>query len=621
LLAGPLQVVPSKVATGNVLFSGPLVLQEWQFEASHFPVQVTAGECYWIEIQNRTTGICSWLWSTTSQGDGRSAQDSGSGYAATDFDLAFCVDLDIDPFGCIPPRPTEDDCAAALTISGEGIFPFDNSLATQDGPLHAACHAFGSFAIDQDVWYRWLAPCDGTVAVETCGLTSIDTKLAIYDAGSCPPKDDQLLDCSDDDCGAQSRLLFAAVGGQEYFLRVGSAPGSPGGSGEFQISCLTSVPDNDLCDKAIALQLPAQISGTTLGATLDENAPFCETAVTTAGVWYRVQGDGNQLTAELCNGTSFDAKLSVYCGDCPDGLQCVAGNDDTCGLQSQVSWCSQSGSDYLLLVHGFAGATGDFGLLVYSDGAPCALRVVCSPLQEALDVRPGECPNRLAKNSDGDLRVALLGSLTLDVQRVEPTSLRLTRSDGVGGAVTPLLGPAGPSLSVEDLAAPFSGRHECACEPTRSDGYLDLAMSFSSGEVLQVLQLSGMPDFTDVSLTLDGTLQDGSPWQARDCLRLLPPYPGIPALQVDSNEPDLIIDLRPADRHGQSGGSTPMRRYFSRGQTVQLKAPANHNGASFLGWLVDGALHSRSPQISLQLERPKLVEARYRSPRLPRPLR
>jgi hypothetical protein len=140
-----------------------------------------------------------------------------------------------------PEPPANDDCLNFTHIIGQGTFAFDNAGATTDGPSHAAC----SGAIEKDVWYLWKAPCTADVTVETCGLTSIDTKIAVYATSpytgeDCPPADDRLLACGDDQCGSQSRATFSAQQNLKYLIRIGVAPGMTGGSGSFSITC---VPD------------------------------------------------------------------------------------------------------------------------------------------------------------------------------------------------------------------------------------------------------------------------------------------------------------------------------------------------------------------------------------------
>ena len=81
------------------------------------------------------------------------------------------------------------------------------------------------------------------------------------------------------------------------------------------------------------------------------------------------------MTATTCyEFFEYDTKISVYCNGCIDPV-CVVGNDDNCagfgGLLSTVNWCSEAGTEYLILVHGFGSATGGFDLSVFDDGGAC----------------------------------------------------------------------------------------------------------------------------------------------------------------------------------------------------------------------------------------------------------
>jgi hypothetical protein len=122
---------------------------------------------------------------------------------------------------------------------------------------------------------------------------------------------------------------------------------------------------------------PSATAGTTLRSTID-TAPPGGTAISTGGVWASGIGTGTARTASLCDGqTTYDSKISVYCQGC-DTLTCVTGLDDFCGLQTQVSWCSQAGAEYLILVHGFGSATGSFNLVMSEDGQSCTAGVTCT---------------------------------------------------------------------------------------------------------------------------------------------------------------------------------------------------------------------------------------------------
>ncbi len=114
VLAGPFATTVQGTPTGLVVPTGIGDVVEYGYEATHSPVSVTAGTCYWIQIQNNTTASCFWLWSTGPAGDNRGAQDN-AGWAATDYDMSYALDIDFDTSGCSIPDPcaggTGDCCA------------------------------------------------------------------------------------------------------------------------------------------------------------------------------------------------------------------------------------------------------------------------------------------------------------------------------------------------------------------------------------------------------------------------------------------------------------------------------------------------------------------------------
>ncbi len=122
------------------------------------------------------------------------------------------------------------------------------------------------------------------------------------------------------------------------------------------------------CGTATLVGCGATVNGTTVGATVDV-APFCGTGDGTGGgVWFRFIGTGTQVTASLC-GSAYDTKIRVYTGACT-GLACVVGNDDFCGLQSQVTWMGINGTTYHILVHGYMAAQGNYTLNITCAAPP-----------------------------------------------------------------------------------------------------------------------------------------------------------------------------------------------------------------------------------------------------------
>jgi hypothetical protein len=163
-----------------------------------------------------------------------------------------------------------------------------------------------------------------------------------------------------------------------------------------------------------------------------------------------------------------------------------------------------------------------------------------------LDIRPGSCPNPLNRKSQGVLPVALVGTDELDVTQVDLDSLVLTRADGVGGGVTPLMGPPGPRIRVQDVATPFAGEL-CDCHELDGDGIDDLAMKFRTPEIIAALELSTLPGGTSIELNLSGVLLDQTPFSARDCVVLVPHGSGAGALPAKNELSDADVNAPGVD--------------------------------------------------------------------------
>ncbi len=136
-----------------------------------------------------------------------------------------------------PVPPANDDCTTATPIAGTGLVPFTtiNASTGTQGQAEALCLAFGFTGIARDVWYDWTAPSTGIATIETCGQTSLDTKIAAYAGAGCPTG--SAIACNDDTCVLQSRVQFACTAGQVYALQVGSYPGGgTSGSGNLNIT-------------------------------------------------------------------------------------------------------------------------------------------------------------------------------------------------------------------------------------------------------------------------------------------------------------------------------------------------------------------------------------------------
>jgi len=228
-------------------------------------------------------------------------------------------------------------------------------------------------------------------------------------------------------------------------------------------SCAAPVPPpNDLCANAQAITIPSATTGTTVNATVD-NAGTCVTTNTAPGVWYtftnNVGNGSNRVVLNLCTGTSFDTKLSVYTGAC-GALACVTGNDDYCGVQSQVSVTTVGGNtNYKTLVHNYSGTTG--GAFVLTALQLPSILNIAAGAQGAVD--PVTC------EFTQEFIVTYLnpsGNLVLNGQSYAPTGSPMTivqtmaASGGPVSVSASFSGDAGSLVTVNNL---FNAP-ECPCE-------------------------------------------------------------------------------------------------------------------------------------------------------------
>jgi hypothetical protein len=113
------------------------------------------------------------------------------------------------------------------------------------------------------------------------------------------------------------------------------------------------------------------------------------------------------------------------------------------------------------------------------------MTILPEPVEVAVDVKPGSCPNPVNAKSQGLVPAAILGSGELDVTTIDPASVRL-------GGVAPV------RSGFEDVGTPFEpyvSKFDCTmdCDEYEGDGYTDLTLKFNARELAAALG-SGLED-------------------------------------------------------------------------------------------------------------------------------
>jgi hypothetical protein len=122
-----------------------------------------------------------------------------------------------------------NDCANALIVSAGVNTAYTTAGATTDGPSESgSCGA----TVNNDLWYRYFALCDGTVTIDVSG-SDYDHSIAVYSNLGCPSGNNEAVACLE---APATSMTFSATLGQAFRIRVGDS-GSGEGSAQFLITC------------------------------------------------------------------------------------------------------------------------------------------------------------------------------------------------------------------------------------------------------------------------------------------------------------------------------------------------------------------------------------------------
>jgi hypothetical protein len=269
-----------------------------------------------------------------------------------------------------PQPPANDDCSGAESLT---VYPWGGGAgnetnastlaATASSMSQTSCDSYGT---NLDLFYSFVTPSNGGVAIITGGPGGSRIEAAIYDA------------CNGNEvaCFGQSSLKLAdgLNPGQTYILQVWHDDSN---ANDFTIVLeeLPPPPANNDCSGAIDVPVTAScspVTGSNVAAT-DSGIPDPGCANYQGGdVWFKttVPSDGNvDIETTSVSGSSLsDTGMAVYSGDC-NSLSLIECNDDGgSGFFSKVSLTGRTPGEiiYIRVWEYGNNTTGDFGVCAYN---------------------------------------------------------------------------------------------------------------------------------------------------------------------------------------------------------------------------------------------------------------
>lgn len=257
--------------------------------------------------------------------------------------------------------PANDHFSQAAPLLGGG--PFSVSMNLKNGSIETGEPRHAGVLGGNSLWYRWTAPSNGTIEVDTIGSTC-DTLLGIYTGTNVA----SLVEvASDDDSGisGSSRTLFEAVRNTTYFLAVDVVDTFLSFQAQLNARYVI-VPENDgfaSASELVGADTDAQ--GSLVGSSRESGEPADSGSPNLgASVWYRWTAPSSGAFGLYGDGEpGFGAVCTVYTGANVTALGQIAQDARSgVGLDSFTEWNATAGTVYHIQVTGWGQETGAFNL-------------------------------------------------------------------------------------------------------------------------------------------------------------------------------------------------------------------------------------------------------------------
>lgn len=242
------------------------------------------------------------------------------------------------------------DCASAPTINIPADMPYADSGTTcgKTNTYDDACSS--SYGGGEDALYILNVTTAGDYQIALAGT---DTWTGFFVSDGCPDTAPTCTGSATSSTGNPSGIITFPTAGT-YYLMIDTWPTPDCTAYDLTITAPPAPPVNDDCAFAtpIVMNTFADMIDT-IAATTDESpATSCGTAHH-HNVWYTFTAvtDGT-VNIDTCT-SGYDTLLRVFTGGC-GALTEVGCNDDSCGLQSEVSVAVTTGTQYWVEVAAFS---------------------------------------------------------------------------------------------------------------------------------------------------------------------------------------------------------------------------------------------------------------------------
>lgn len=257
-----------------------------------------------------------------------------------------------------------DSFATRSTLEGSRDVGMGHNLGASlepGEPIHGGIPNGGS------LWWKWTAPSNGLVQVDTVGSTGatgrpLDTVLAVYTGDDLKSL---ILVASNNDGDPEqagpSRLVFRAVAGVTYPIAVAGVLDTGGEPAEGFIEVrLEQFTDNDAFKNALTIPPgESRVWDDNRGASEESGEPHHVGNRGGKSVWWTWTAPVDGTVVVDTVGSEIDTVLAIYTGDRLEELVLVGEDDNRSGQRaSLVKFTARGGFVYRIAVDGYSGPGG-----------------------------------------------------------------------------------------------------------------------------------------------------------------------------------------------------------------------------------------------------------------------